>query len=393
MVAEATHPHDMAKEVICVRAGTTSLALVVVVGVLVALSIAYARSDAQAQTAAGRYAGTKVCASCHADVAARWERTLHSMMVRPATRENIHGDLSLPNAPNLREFDFAYVIGGWYKEERYVIRQGGELIMSPHELDYVPNRYVIRRTSTGALDMPDWRAACIGCHTTGYNPQTRAWSELNIGCEACHGPGVTHASAPSKKNIIIDKSAEACGSCHIRGTDNATGFGFPTQYRLGQPRTLLAAFTPIPMTDRASVFPDQRTSNRHRQQFIDFQKSKHYIAGVTCVSCHDPHTGPLAARAQLRKSLGAVCNDCHKQQVARFAQHTGHQRWQVTCAGCHTPRVIADGTISTHTFWTLTPADSLKYGEAIMANSCTKCHTDKNAAWAQRYFTEKGIGK
>ena len=146
--------------------------------------------------------------------------------------------------------------------------------------------------------------------------------------------------------------------------------------------------------DRSSVFPDQRTSNRHRQQFIDFQKSRHYTAGVTCVACHDPHTGPLAAREQLRKPLATACNACHAQQAAQFTRHTGHQRWQLTCAGCHTPRVIADGTISTHTFRTLSPADSLRYGEASMANSCTyKCHTSQNATWALRALTEKGIGR
>lgn len=30
---------------------------------------------------------------------------------------------------------------------------------------------------------------CLPCHTTGYNPDTNAFTEPNVGCEACHGPG------------------------------------------------------------------------------------------------------------------------------------------------------------------------------------------------------------
>lgn len=374
---------------------TTLFVLLAVVGVTALAVLAADPGAAPAQAQPGRaYVGAAKCATCHADVAAKWARTLHSKMVRPATPGEIHADLKAPNAPNLSEFDFVYVLGGWYKEERYVIRRDGELLTTPHEWDHVPRTFVIRRTSAGAPEFSNWRTACIGCHTTGYNPQTRAWAELNIGCESCHGAGAAHAAKPAKTNIIIDRTAEACGSCHIRGTDNATGFGFPTAYRLGQPDTLLSGFTPIPMTDAASIFPDQRTSRRHRQQFIDFAKSKHFAAKVTCVSCHDPHAGTEVAYSQLKQPKATLCNSCHADQAKRFRAHTGHQRWQVTCADCHTPRVIADGTVSTHTFRTLSPADSLKYGESRMANSCTyKCHTTQNAAWAQRYVVEKGIGR
>ncbi len=358
---------------------------------IVALALVLAPSNpTPVHAQAGRtYVGSEKCATCHADIAKWWKRTLHSKMVRPATRDQIHANLQAPNAPNLSEFDFAYVIGGWYKEERYVIRRGQELLTTPHEWDAVPQRFVIR--SDGFVD---WRTACIGCHTTGYSPQTRQWAELNIGCESCHGPGSAHAGAPAKANIIIDRTAEACGSCHIRGTDNATKFGFPTTYVLGRPETLLTGFTPIPMTDAGSVFPDQRTSNRHRQQFIDYSKSKHFAAKLGCTACHDAHVGTeTAARTQLKKPKTTLCVSCHQAQANRFVAHTGHQKWQLTCADCHTPRVIADGTISTHTFRTLPPADTLRLGPR-QANSCTyKCHRTQSAEWAQQAVTQKGIGR
>lgn len=359
-----------------------------------ALIVSGPDSPSAAQAQGPSYVGTARCATCHGELAKRWSRTLHSKMVRPATSAEIHGNLSAPNAPRLSEFEFVYVLGGWYKEERYVIARGGELLTTPNEWNHVLKTYSIRRTATGDLEFSNWRTACVGCHTTGYNPQTRAWAELNIGCESCHGPGSAHAGAPAKANIIIDRTAEACGSCHIRGADNATRFGFPTAYRLGRPETLLSTFTPIPMTDAASVFPDQFTSNRHRQQFIDYSKSKHFTsAKMGCVACHDPHTGTEVAYSQLKKPKATLCNSCHPAQAANFAAHTGHKPFQVTCADCHTPRVIANGTVSTHTFRALLPADTLRLGPR-QANSCTyKCHATQTAAWAQQYMVEKRIGR
>ena len=30
---------------------------------------------------------------------------------------------------------------------------------------------------------------CDGCHTTGFDPETKTFHEPSIGCESCHGPG------------------------------------------------------------------------------------------------------------------------------------------------------------------------------------------------------------
>jgi hypothetical protein len=48
----------------------------------------------------------------------------------------------------------------------------------------------------------DWNTMCGTCHTTGYRilevdkasgaTLKASWSELSVGCEACHGPGASH---------------------------------------------------------------------------------------------------------------------------------------------------------------------------------------------------------
>lgn len=37
-------------------------------------------------------------------------------------------------------------------------------------------------------DLPN-NESCLPCHTTGYNPITKKYSEEGVACEACHGPG------------------------------------------------------------------------------------------------------------------------------------------------------------------------------------------------------------
>jgi hypothetical protein len=48
----------------------------------------------------------------------------------------------------------------------------------------------------------NWNAMCAECHSTdlrkNYDPETdtyrTAWSEISVGCEACHGPGSDHVA-------------------------------------------------------------------------------------------------------------------------------------------------------------------------------------------------------
>ena len=53
----------------------------------------------------------------------------------------------------------------------------------------------------------NWNFMCADCHSTdvrkNYDPatdkfQTR-WAEINVGCEACHGPGSRHWSGPKRR--------------------------------------------------------------------------------------------------------------------------------------------------------------------------------------------------
>ncbi|NIO04627.1 MAG: hypothetical protein GTN74_08430 [Proteobacteria bacterium] len=68
-------------------------------------------------------------------------------------------------------------------------------------------------------DDPD-KERCYPCHTTGYDPQTGAFAERNIGCEACHGPGEKYqammmgAEAEKGGEIATENAQKSCGKCH-----------------------------------------------------------------------------------------------------------------------------------------------------------------------------------
>ena len=48
----------------------------------------------------------------------------------------------------------------------------------------------------------NWNSMCAECHSThlqkSYSPADRTfattWSEINVSCEACHGPGAKHVT-------------------------------------------------------------------------------------------------------------------------------------------------------------------------------------------------------
>jgi len=373
------------------------------------LSLAYPVYAANAT-----YAGTEACKTCHADKYNILKGSIHQKMIQDASvAGNVHGNLSDPKAPPSSgglPNDIKYVIGGWYKEESYIMYNSatGQYNVTNYEWSPINGHYVNDKS------IRDWLVQCAGCHTTGYDTSTKKFNELNIGCEACHGPGSVHVKSMNKTDIVVDKSSEACGKCHIRATAaDGSKFNFPVGYVLGKPETL--KYIPEPYNSTASFFPDKTTS-RHREQFLDYKESKHYIAGITCVSCHDSHkvgtvtvydalpagvygikiydnvakttkyaawdgAGLLKPKAELCKSCHGAVEVTHKHDFNAAAKGAA-----LICTDCHMPDVInvdpvtLRGALTTHNFKALSPDNSLKYGADKMPNSCTyRCHQDKGA--------------
>ncbi|MCZ7544709.1 MAG: cytochrome c family protein [Anaerolineae bacterium] len=190
------------------------------------------------------YMGVSVCRSCHGDAMATWAVTAHAGFVKEATEETVLGDLTDAAAltitwPDGAERpialeDIAYVLGGRYMQQ-YVTVQTAE--------DGAPAYYVLPvqwnipqeadqegmwtpyHPDDWATPARDWRNACAGCHTTGLTADMVAegWEirdvELNVTCEACHGPGGQHIRNPVENAMVSSPDAQICGQCHIQGVD------------------------------------------------------------------------------------------------------------------------------------------------------------------------------
>lgn len=254
----------------------------------------------------------------------------------------------------------------------------------------------------------NWNANCAACHSTNlqknYDPKNKtyhtSWSEMNVGCQACHGPGKQHelwaraklAGKVKNKGLLEGEkhqSAERCASCHSRrhavSVNGSHGETFFDHF--------------IPALLRHDLYHPDGQIKEEVFVYGSFVQSKMYRAGVTCLDCHKPHS------LKLRQTGNGLCMQCHNQNVnKRFSglkqanyntpDHYHHKPGSAgaQCVNCHMPEQVymqIDGRRD-HSFPIPRPDLTEKIG---VPNACNQCHTDKSAAWAndhiQRWFGKK----
>lgn len=305
---------------------------------------------------------------------------------------------------------------------------------------------------------------CIGCHSTGIRslkqtangewlysgwPATLSWPDdpsyfdydgdgindlVNIGCEACHGPGgnhilgggdVTKIVHPGK--LPVNEANEVCEQCHVRVKSVPNGtHKWPfndathTSWIPGSGEPLANYYT-----DSGGYWPDGTTSKQHHQQLSDLYRSSkptNPFHPVRCFDCHDPHgsanknmivesihddrTNLDIPTANNNNTLCLACHATHgdfssisKEEVAAYAEnvakiaavvsaHTHHpygperSMGLSRCSKCHLPTVAksaVDYDIHSHTFEVIPPEKTLHYQDAGgMPNACAvSCHGTK----------------
>jgi Flp pilus assembly protein TadD len=264
----------------------------------------------------------------------------------------------------------------------------------------------------------NWNYQCAECHSTNlqkrYNATKAAydtkWSEINVACEACHGPGSAHVEW-GKKNRGKNKSGsdnglavqfnerrgvvwtmdetkgiarrsvaratnieiDACARCHSRR-------GILTEdYIHGKP--LLETHLPALLTE-GLYYPDGQIQGEV-YEYGSFLQSKMHAAGVTCSDCHEPHS------LKLRAEQDGVCSQCHAPAKFASAEHHHHKTNSAgaSCLGCHMPEriyMVVDPRRD-HGFRVPRPDLSAKLGTP---NACAGCHTDKSVDWAANAFAK-----
>ena len=259
----------------------------------------------------------------------------------------------------------------------------------------------------------NWNFMCADCHSTnvrkGYDAASNqfqtAWSEISVGCEACHGPGSRHVSWARTRSWLrwfewsddglanqlserrgvawtMDTAAgrpirslprttsreiTTCAPCHSRRQQFAEG------YRAGAP--LEDYYVPALITS-GLYYPDgqQRDEVYTHGSFLQSRMER---AGVTCADCHEPHSGTL------RASGNALCGQCHSTQKYDGPAHHFHRAGSTgaACVSCHMPTatyMVIDQRRD-HSIRVPRPDRTVTMG---VPNACSTCHGDRGADWA-----------
>jgi len=367
----------------------------------------------RSQQMASHYVGSQTCEKCHAEIYARWKKTPMANVVRDprAHPDAILADLSTNNVTKFTKDQVAFVYGSLWKQ-RYFTKAGDDYFPFPAQWDvgnHTWRPYMVPAKGGdwwGALYPPDnmqrpTGPTCDGCHSVGYNIQTKQVAEWNVGCERCHGPASEHVAHPSRGNILnpaqmdTAASSDTCISCHSQGqplTNPIEGklYDWPVGYRVGLKLQDFWKLEDCTLGQTTFYYFPECTAHKNRMQGNDFVQSVMYRHGITCSSCHDAHG--TANYAQLRKPANEICLDCHGPSsangphAATLEEHSQHKQGShgSECVSCHMPAIETEGVpgafVHAHTFRFISPGMTDKYG---IPNPCASCHKEKSTAWAE----------
>ena len=395
---------------------------------VLAFSTALSHAAEQRSQLVAEYAGTESCKECHEKQYNAFINSHHRKYVQVVTPETVIGDFTKNNVLKVgghetrmirrgdeffvetvgsdgtrHEYRCQKTIGFHYKQRYQTTLADGRLYVLPVQWNRNEQRWVDyhglakHKPGSGGYWCDPERAVavrCAGCHGTGielrqskkgFRPKIIE-AEMSIGCEACHGPCATHVKYPKQKGFILSlkklpaqRLVDVCGQCHVRGSDHVAGTAYPYLFRPGD--RLLRKFAPVEPTigkQTKNFWADGRAV-KHHQQFIEFIKSSHYTkAGMTCVTCHDPHDLSLGSKPDVDEKGNGPCLSCHSELDGDkpLAAHTHHdtKREGSLCVNCHMPRLISNEQkmqLRHHGMSKPNPFKTIAWGSP---NACNICH-------------------
>jgi tetratricopeptide (TPR) repeat protein len=404
---------------------------------------------------AGHYVGSNACVSCHSSQAGEWRTSQHHDAMAEATEEKVLG--------NFKDATFTYagVTSTFFKRDgRFLVRTDGrDGTLADFEIKYTFGVYPLQQY---LIEFPDgrlqalsiawdarprqaggqrwfhlypkerithgdelhwtrpaqnWNFMCADCHSTGLQKNydvaadrfNTSWAEINVSCEACHGPGSRHlawakgrdvasglsrTSADADKGLTVnlderravawnvdvrsgnaarskprstEREIEMCAQCHSRRGQIAEG------YEAGKP--LLDHYLPALLNEPLYYADGQQRGEVYN--WGSFLESKMHANGITCSDCHDPHSG------KLRATGNAVCSTCHLASKYDSTAHHHHTPASsgAACVNCHMPTTTYMVVDPRHDHSLRVPRPDLS-ATLGTPNACNGCHTNQDARWA-----------
>lgn len=263
-------------------------------------------------------------------------------------------------------------------------------------------------------DFQNLNGRCAECHTTDYKKNydsvnhsyDTAWSEINVACEACHGPGSEHVKIidnekpesrskdvgqyhtdnssltwkfdkgqvnASPSGASSETEINMCGGCHSRRqTVGPSGAGEPYHQSYG-----------LQTLQRGLYHADGQIQD---EVFVlgSFLQSKMSQKGVTCSNCHNPHSGKLVAEPN------QVCAQCHAPIHYETDAHSLHSDNTVQCIDCHMPQTTYMTVDDRRDHRFNIPNPTLARQKDLPL-ACDSCHQDKERSWAESVFKKLGV--
>ncbi|MCJ7684054.1 MAG: tetratricopeptide repeat protein [Desulfobacteraceae bacterium] len=399
---------------------------------------------------AATFVGRKKCVDCHRKEYEKWQNSHHDKAMDVANDETVLGNF------NNTVFEHKGVQSRFFRqgEKFFVHTQGPNGKMADFEIQYTfgytpLQQYLIPfpggrlQCLTIAWDVekkrwyhlyPDepndptdwlhwtknannWNGMCAECHSTHlqkrYDMKTNTydttWSEIDVSCEACHGPGARHvawAEVPEMArsqdidnyglvvrtgNISARQQVELCARCHARRATlgDYDHFG----------KDIMDYLIPQLLGD-GIYFPDGQILEEV-YVYGSFTQSKMYQRGVRCSDCHDVHS------LKFHKKGNDLCLQCHRADQYDTKDHHFHKKkgepgdpvlakdgsilYEVgeggECFKCHMPGRNYMGIDYRNDHSIRIPRPDLSIATNT-PNSCKECHWDKPDQWSADYCTE-----
>jgi predicted CXXCH cytochrome family protein len=253
------------------------------------------------------------CLFCHRGLTS-WVTSRHRLTMREAELDSA-ALRALQNSP-LRKFaDGTTMVLGGKNRVRFLRPTGeyGKLAML--STAWVPPRpgepSHLDRTENPSWDAAKFADSCAGCHATGVDPKTRAFSSPSLDCYICHGEATLDHSKDTSLMLLSRTRKDParvvisiCGSCHIRaGRSRSTRLPYPNNFVAGD--NLFRDFD-VDLSDEAigRLNPADRHVLENVRDVALLGKD-----ATTCLSCHTVHKDSSKKHREVVEQ--PLCLNCH----------------------------------------------------------------------------------
>ena len=400
------------------------------------------------------FTGSESCLGCHAEQHQSWQGSHHDLAMQHANKDTILGDFNNTRFSangitsrfftkdskfwvntdaadgSMQDFEIKYTFGLTPLQQYLVEFPDGRVQTLGIAWDTRPENeggqrwfhlYPDEAINAGdelhwAGPQQNWNYMCADCHSTnlvkGYNSTTNTfkttWSEINVGCESCHGPGKQHLVWAAQDNklkqadvsmglVILlhdrkdigwvmnpdtgtahrsqpaadNREIGVCAACHSRRGQFKSG--------IESDGSFLDYYRPALLAEDLYYADGQIKEEVY--VWGSFAQSKMQAAGVTCSDCHEPHS------LKLRAEQAQVCSQCHLPTKYASTEHHKHAVGSTgaNCLDCHMPETTYMVVDPRRDHSLRIPRPDLSLASAA-PNACNQCHTDQGTEWAAGNF-------